>query len=144
MQSISDFMEKDHDRLDGLFNQYKDLKNSNQNKAKEIFSGLKSGLENHIMWEEEILFPLFEQKTGMFNGGPTAVMRMEHTSIKNFLNAISAKLTVGSIQTDNLDSNLVSILSEHNNKEENILYPMIDRLLIDEEMNNFFVKIKNI
>ena len=76
-------MEKDHDRLDDLFNKYKDLKNSDPNKAEEMFSEFKSGLEKHILWEEDILFPLFEKKTGMYEGGPTAVMRLEHKNIKS-------------------------------------------------------------
>lgn len=144
MQSISEFMGKDHDRLDDLFNQYKGFKNTDQNKANENFSEFKLGLEKHIVWEEDILFPLFELKTGMFNMGPTVVMRMEHESIKHILTNISTKLIQSRIQTDELDGDLIRILSEHNNKEENILYPTIDSLLNDEEINDVFVKIKNI
>jgi regulator of cell morphogenesis and NO signaling len=41
------------------------------------FEEFKAGLEQHIVWEEEILFPSFEQKFGL-PGGPTEVMRWEH------------------------------------------------------------------
>jgi len=81
MKSISEFMEQDHDRLDDLYNQFKKLKTSDQSKAKDIFSEFKTNLQKHILWEEEILFPLFENKTGMSGTGPTAVMKMEHRKI---------------------------------------------------------------
>ena len=51
-------------------------------RGKECFEKFKFGLHRHIAWEEEILFPLFEEKTGMTDGGPTFVMREEHRQIK--------------------------------------------------------------
>lgn len=144
MQSISGFMEKDHDRLDDLFNKYKDLKNSDPNKSEEIFSEFKSGLEKHILWEEDILFPLFEKKTAMYGSGPTSVMRLEHKNIKSILDEISGKLTGGSTNTDDFENTLVAFLSHHNHKEENILYPMIDNSVNDEELSELFVKMNEL
>jgi iron-sulfur cluster repair protein YtfE (RIC family) len=54
-------------------------------RAESIFLSFKSELERHIIWEEDILFPVFEKKTGIKDGGPTSVMRMEHIQIKNHL-----------------------------------------------------------
>ncbi|MCL4278568.1 MAG: hemerythrin domain-containing protein [Ignavibacteriaceae bacterium] len=59
MKSISEFMEQDHDRLDDIYIQFKELRDSDQNKAMDIFSEFKTDLQKHILWEEEILFPLF-------------------------------------------------------------------------------------
>ncbi len=143
MKSISEFMEQDHNRLDDLFNNFKELKISDENKAKEIFAEFKSNLEKHINWEEEFLFPLFERKTGMFNSGPTAVMKIEHKNIKDLLRQISEKLISGSMQTDELDKTLVTFLSSHNQKEENILYPMIDKSFNETEVKEFYENIKN-
>lgn len=144
MKSISEFMEQDHDRLDDLFNNFKELKIPDENKAKEIFAEFKSDLEKHINWEEEFLFPLFEQKTGMFNSGPTAVMKIEHKNIKDILRQISEKLISGSMQTDELDKTLVTFLSNHNQKEEDILYPMIDKSFNETEVKEFYENIKKI
>lgn len=144
MQSISKFMEQDHDRLDDLYNQFKELKASDQNKANEIFSEFKSDLQKHIFWEEEILFPLFEYKTGMHDTGPTAVMRIEHKEIKNYLNEIFTNLNNGNTQTKDLENELFEVLYAHNLKEENILYPMIDNLVDDKEREEIFFKIKDI
>lgn len=137
-------MEQDHDRLDGLYNKFKELKTSDLNKAKQILSEFKSGLEKHILWEEEILFPLFEKKTAMYGGGPTDVMRLEHKTIKSILDEISSKLTGGSINTDDFENTLVAFLSDHNHKEENILYPMIDNLVSNEELEAIFSKLHSL
>ena len=57
-------------------------------RAESIFLFFKSELERHIIWEEDILFPVFERKTGIKDGGPTSVMRIEHIQIKNHLQEI--------------------------------------------------------
>src|SRR5690348_904548 len=87
-RTISRFFQGDHDRLDALLQSFQTLKRHNFSKAKEAFMQFKSGLERHIRWEEEILFPLWEDKTGMSDGGPTFVMRQEHRRIEEQLRAI--------------------------------------------------------
>lgn len=144
MKSISEFMEQDHDRLDDIYIQFKELRDSDQNKAMDIFSEFKTDLQKHILWEEEILFPLFESKTGMADTGPTAVMKMEHKEIKNYLNEIFTYLKNGNTQTDELEEGLLEVLSEHNLKEENILYPMIDNAVDDKELEDVFFRIKDL
>jgi iron-sulfur cluster repair protein YtfE (RIC family) len=131
MNGIADFMSKDHDRLDNLLKEFQSKKITEPDHAKKLFCDFKSGLERHIVWEEEILFPIFEEKIGM-QGGPTQVMRMEHIQIKELLGSIHERVLKGDFQTDPLEARLVGILSSHNVKEENILYPMCDSVLADE------------
>jgi iron-sulfur cluster repair protein YtfE (RIC family) len=73
--SISHHYGQDHDRLDDLFRQFQALKLSDRESAGRAFQEFKAGLERHIAWEEEILFPAFENKTGQ-TSGPTQVMRL--------------------------------------------------------------------
>lgn len=141
--TVLDFMSKDHDRLDNIFKEFRSIKVTNKDRKISLFHDFKVGLQKHIVWEEEILFPLFENKTGMHDSGPTAVMRMEHREIKNFLEKIHA--SVGrNIQTSHLEDGLIEILTEHNNKEENILYPWIDNSVSDEEIEKLFKEMKNL
>ena len=63
MKTITDFMEQDHDRLDGLFKDFQSAKAGDPAKAKALFSEFKRSLQRHIIWEEEILFPRFERRT---------------------------------------------------------------------------------
>ena len=144
MNEITPFMANDHDRLDGIFQQFQNVKTSELKKASELFSDFRAGLERHIVWEEEILFPLFETRTGMHDTGPTAVMRMEHRQIKGYVELIQKSISAGDAKTDELEQGLVGVLTSHNNKEESILYPWIDNSISDEERRESLKKMKEI
>lgn len=137
-KTIMSFYAHDHDELDGYFKKFQELKNKNYPEAKEYFKKFKSGLQRHIAWEEDILFPLFEEKTGMTDAGPTFVMRQEHRQIEQTLEALHKKVQRQDPQSDMEEQLLLGILSEHNFKEENILYPAIDDAASDEERRKVF------
>ena len=88
---ISTYYETDHDRLEELFKKFQEFKRTDFPKAKAFFKEFKFGLQRHILWEEEILSPLFEQKSELMHGGPTEVMRSEHRIIGKYLEAIHAR-----------------------------------------------------
>jgi len=138
--SITQFYEDDHDRLDGLFAKFQDFKKSDLAKARLHFDEFKNGLERHIRWEEDVLFPVFETKTGHRDTGPTAVMRMEHRDILAILELIQQKLQSDSLQTDAEEARLFGHLGIHNMKEEQILYPSIDRIVSEGERLELFTK----
>ncbi|MBP9218514.1 MAG: hemerythrin domain-containing protein [Sterolibacterium sp.] len=86
-------------------------------------------LEAHLTAEEEVLFPAFENATGM-RQGPTQVMRMEHGQMRALVGQMEAALAArdgegyaGAAET------LLILMQQHNMKEENILYPMCDQSL---------------
>ena len=134
MTTILEFMSVDHDRLDNKIKIYCTKKLVDIERAESIFLLFKSELERHITWEEDILFPVFERKTGTKDAGPTSIMRMEHTQIKNHLQEIKRKLYAKKIQDPfNEEVALFKILESHNQKEENILYPEIDNLTTEQE-----------
>jgi regulator of cell morphogenesis and NO signaling len=85
---ISVTFEQDHDRLDALFTTFQEQKRKDFAKAKEAFVAFKFGLQRHIVWEEDVLFPKWEENSGMAEGGPTQVMRTEHRMIGDCLEAI--------------------------------------------------------
>lgn len=126
MTSVRQYFEEDHDRLDSFFNEFQGLKRKDAPVAKRKFKAFLTGLTRHIVWEEEILFPLFEGKTGMMNSGPTEVMRQEHKMIHRHLEAIHAKVRVADPESDAEEAALLDVLQAHNMKEERILYPAID------------------
>jgi hemerythrin-like domain-containing protein len=141
-QKITSFYTHDHDQLDRYFQDFQGLKKKNYAQAKENFKKFKFGLQRHIAWEEEILFPLFEDKTGMKNGGPTEVMRQEHRQIEQALEALHKKVQRQDPQSD-LEEELVwNLLKQHNMKEENILYPAIDQSISEKERQNVFGKME--
>jgi regulator of cell morphogenesis and NO signaling len=69
-QSINRYYTEDHQRLDNLFHEFTNLKGSDRQAVKKSFGEFKAGLERHIVWGEEILFPAFEKKFGHSQGGP--------------------------------------------------------------------------
>lgn len=137
-RTISTTFEEDHDRLDALFTSFQELKRKDFVKAKEAFKEFKFGLQRHIVWEEDLLFPIWEEKTGMTEGGPTQVMRMEHRQIGEYLEAVHAKVQEQNPDSDQAAQQLVAVLTAHNVKEERILYPSIDSVLSAEERASIF------
>ncbi len=142
-QKITTYYEADHDRLDELFRNFQQMKRTDFSQAKTFFKEFKFGLQRHIVWEEEILFPLFEQKTGISHGGPTDVMRGEHRVIKSYLEDIHDKVKAQNPDTDTEELALLEILSAHNQKEEMILYPAIDRSVTSAERGKVFTSMEN-
>jgi iron-sulfur cluster repair protein YtfE (RIC family) len=126
-------MGADHDRLDALFRTFHSSKSTDAVKARNAFVEFKRGLQRHIVWEEEFLFPHFERRMGMSEGGPTAVMRLEHRRLKELLEGMHERVAAGNMDTGEYEHELTDVLLVHNTKEESILYPAIDRLLTGPE-----------
>ena len=81
--------------------------------------------------EEDLLFPAMEEVGFPREGGPVAVMLMEHEQGRAFVKSLAAALErVRSGETAALKDvsrsamNYVSLLSGHIGKEDDILYPM--------------------
>ena len=143
-KTITVFFEQDHDRLDELFKTFQQLKRSEFAKAKEAFKEFKFGLQRHIVWEEDILFPLWEKETGITEGGATSVMRTEHRQIGQHLEAIHQKVADQNPDSDQEEQGLLNLLGSHNMKEERVLYPGIDRVTSAGERETVFQSMKNI
>ena len=143
-KTIAAFFEQDHDRLDELFKTFQQLKRSDAGKAKDAFKEFKFGLQRHIVWEEDLLFSLWEKKTGMTDSGPTPAMRNEHRQIEQQLEAIHQKVTDQNPDNDREEQSLLDLLRAHNRKEERALYPAIDQVTNAEERETVFQGMKNI
>jgi len=123
----------DHHRIDELLADAKrHLREGDLAAARESFAAFRSGLEHHIAVEEEVLFPAFERHTGIRDGGPTAVMRVEHAEMRRLLDEIAGALEAAGAERTSPLASLTALLFAHNGKEERILYPMCDRALADD------------
>jgi len=143
-QGVLDFYGHDHEELDDYLKQFQSLKRDYYAQAKPFFRKFKFGLQRHILWEEEIIFPIFESKTGMKDSGPTAVMRQEHVLIKEALEMLHLKVQKNNPDSDAEENILVDLLSRHNYKEENIIYPAIDKLATAEEKQVLFKQMEGV
>jgi len=143
--TITEFMGQDHDRLDEIFKHFQGTKTTDADDAKKLFKEFFTGLQRHIVWEEDILFPLFERRSGMTPGqGPTAVMRTEHRHIKEYLDQIHEKVAAGDPSSDDTEHELLEVLTAHNVKEEKVLYPWIDNATNEEEREGLLTQMQNV
>jgi iron-sulfur cluster repair protein YtfE (RIC family) len=101
-------------------------------RADFYFEDLERRLRRHIWKEEEILFPVFDERARLV--GPTHVMRLEHRRIDALLTALHAALSHGqATAAHEALLALQSVVAEHHRKEERILYPKTDAVLDDGE-----------
>ncbi len=124
------FFTQDHRDCDELWALVEAAVEAGDNqRASATWTAFEKAMRAHFAMEEETLFPAFEQATGM-TGGPTAMMRMEHTQMRGVLDQMSADAASGDFESvaDHGDT-LLMLIQQHNVKEENILYPMIERHL---------------
>jgi iron-sulfur cluster repair protein YtfE (RIC family) len=128
-ESVTRILGLDHRRLDALLADAKRLlATGDVPRAAGRFAAFRSGLERHIVAEEEVLFPAFEALTGASAAGPIQVMRAEHVEIRRLLAEVSSALEAGGGERPTTPlAALTARLYAHNGKEERILYPATDR-----------------
>ncbi|MDP2829118.1 MAG: hemerythrin domain-containing protein [Sulfuricellaceae bacterium] len=133
MTTISDFLAPDHQRCDHLFAAAEAaVASKDWNAASVAFEAFRAALLHHFSMEEEVMFPTFEERTGM-SQGPTQIMRMEHLQMIELLDFMADSLAgkdtdgfLGDAET------LLIIMQQHNVKEEQMLYRMADQALSDD------------
>ncbi len=130
--SITEYMTAQHKECDRLLARAEQAAAAGDwDTARAEFEAFDALTRLHLRREEEILFPAFEERTGMTTG-PTAVMRMEHEQMRAVLDDMAA--AVRNRDTDSYlgESETSMILTQqHNMKEEQILYGMSDQVLDD-------------
>lgn len=86
---------------------------------------LTAALETHAHLEDELLFAALEPQLGQ--GGPLAVMRMEHRQIEE---GLARLLGLGELApARQLLLQVVQVARDHFAKEEQVLYPMAQQAL---------------
>lgn len=108
-------------------------------------------LDPHSEREEGVLFPMMAQYIGR-TSGPIAVMEYEHDQAKQRLASFLEKTAElpeavgrdGAAALADMVIDAYHILAEHFMKEENVLFPMAERLLSDEEKETLAEKISRI
>lgn len=129
--TIKDFMTHSHRGCDQLLVLVEDAVDKNDFEGAETrYKDFKDETLNHFAMEESFLFPLFEEKSLMGKNGPTQVMRMEHEQAR----MIFSKMDEALLQRDGdrffgLSESLMILLQQHNAKEEQMLYTMMQNLL---------------
>ena len=98
----------------------------------QSFNAFVAAMERHFGVEEEALFPAFEKETGVLTG-PTEMMRMEHEQIRALFTEMHEALQQKN--TDDylgLAETLLILMQQHNMKEEQILYNIMNQRLPED------------
>jgi iron-sulfur cluster repair protein YtfE (RIC family) len=130
MSNIRESMTRDHRACDERFVAAEAAAaKSDWLRAGSDFAAYRAAMERHFTLEEETLFPAFERHTGM-TAGPTEVMRAEHAEMRALFERLAAAATahdadefLGLAETLNL------LMQQHNMKEEQVLYALMDESL---------------
>lgn len=132
-RTVGELLETDHRRLDAMVPEVLDAAAAGEWAAASArFAELRCGLERHIDIEEQVLFPVFEEATGITRG-PTVVMRGEHVTIRAAMTSIAQALADHDGQgVDDGFQDLERTLRPHNFKEERVLYPTTDHVVGDD------------
>ncbi len=110
------------------------------NLLREQVTAFALALKKHARKEDDVLFPMMAVHIGR-EYGPIAVMENEHEqaemNLERFLEAAGPDGTeLGNEEVKFIAGYAVfaySILTQHFNKEENVLFPMAQRILSEEE-----------
>jgi len=128
--AISEFMEADHRRCDALFAAAEEAAQGGDLAAmRERFAALLLGMRRHFEMEEQCLFPEFDGRMGHRGQGPTAVMREEHAQMRGLLDQMALAAEEGDPETlAGTGETLLILMEQHNFKEEEMLYAMMDQV----------------
>ena len=130
MKTLLEHMQAHHCRCDQLYADGENFLLDEQiEEGLESIKSFLNEMERHFQMEETVLFPTFEEISGM-RQGPTQVMRMEHQQMRNLLARMSEALS--NRDRDEIlevGETMMILMQQHNVKEEGILYPMADQLL---------------
>jgi len=128
--NLVEYMLAEHEYCNDLFCDGENLATESKwSELKSVFEKFVMETEKHFAKEEKVLFPHAEQSMGS-DAGPTAVMRMEHEQMRALIGNLKPLIEkenkegfLGETET------LLVLMQQHNMKEEQILYPMIDRMV---------------
>ena len=133
MNNIRGLMSQDHRECDDFFVAVElSIGKKSWDDARTAFVDYREAMLAHFKVEESILFPAFEQRTGM-RMGPTQVMRNEHDQMRELIAAAGAAVSAcDADEYSGYAETLLIMMQQHNMKEENVLYPMCDQQLGDQ------------
>jgi regulator of cell morphogenesis and NO signaling len=132
--TVTSCLASEHGAFDALMGRVSDLVTHGELlRARQAFAELARKAVRHIRFEEDVLFPVFEQATGMFFG-PTTVVRREHGTILARLDALAAALEqadAGAFEKGRRE--LAALVAGHHRREQHALYPVLDFIFEPEE-----------
>ncbi|MTV41614.1 hemerythrin domain-containing protein [Duganella radicis] len=133
MYKISTYLDQEHRRCDAQYAMAEsDVNLGKWDAARKNFGIFIGMFEGHLDKEERVLFPRLDHALG--NGyGPSVVMREEHRQMRIMIVQIEAAIARHDYDAyHEQSSNLRALVRQHHLKEERLLHPQADFLLIKQ------------
>lgn len=132
MKTICEYLAEEHLRCDRLFARVETcIASRDWAKAAEQFRNFEDALGRHILMEEGILFPAFANAVSNASA-PIGMLRTEHQRLKAIMERLADSIQCESVRDFTLHADsYVLLIQQHNMKEEEMLYPFLDRVLAD-------------
>ena len=128
MTNITSFMTADHKQCDDSFVEFENaIADKNWPLLTTVWNEFSKKLMHHFEMEEKVLFPAFEEATGITEG-PTSVMRSEHLQMRGLIAVLEKAIeSKDDEECQGIAETLMIMMQQHNMKEEQMLYPMSDQ-----------------
>ena len=132
-KSLAAFLTYDHTRCDHFYAELEaSLHEENIEMSEELLRLFSRSLNRHQDIEEKVFFPDFEEESKIIID-TTDVLRKEHGQMRNILIKMHSALEDKDRKAVlDFGEELVCLIRQHNSKEENVLYPMMDSHLGSE------------
>ena len=145
MSVIAQYMTQDHRACDESFANMENAVNDDKwDEASKLFNSFASDLLYHFDMEEEVMFPAFEARSASAHCNPTPVMLMEHEQMKKLIQDMRADIdSKNKEHFFGLSETLMMTMQQHNMKEEQMMYPMVDDVM-ESENNMLLDEMKNL
>jgi hemerythrin-like domain-containing protein len=138
--------------MDKIAENIRNDKEADTNDIEKIIEFLKTFADKcHHGKEENALFPALVEAGIPKEGGPIGVMLHEHTIGREYIKEISSsteKFKAGNSDSMQLIANSLSgytnLLQNHIQKEENVLFPMAEKVLSIQKQNEVFEQFEKI
>jgi hemerythrin-like domain-containing protein len=146
ISTISQFYSDDHNRLDDLFEQYVKLKENEPDQAIKVLEKFKFGLEQHMAWEEAILFSEYDVRIPSADEeSPTVDLTFEHQQLRDHLEIVLRKMREKDrgLELEKDEARFTELLAAHNFAEETGLYRKLDEVLTDSTRAEIHQRMKD-
>lgn len=144
--TINKFYSDDHNRLDGLFEQYLKLKEKQPEEAIGVLEQFKFDLEQHMAWEEAILFSEYDVRIPSADEeSPTVDLTFEHQQLRDCLEIVLRKMREKDrgLELEKEEARFAELLAAHNFAEETGLYLRLDEVLPESTRAEIYQRMKD-
>ena len=130
MRSLIEYLKTEHVYCATAFSRTEQAVSGQQwTDALAAFCDFEGAHMRHLIFEEDYLFPAIDAEADIV-AGPTDLMRGDHGQMRTWLRAMhDALIDCDARHFGELAQRFRKLVTTHENVEESLLYPMVDRVL---------------